>query len=311
MSNQIGCVYFIGSPCGGFIKIGYSDDNVPQSRYKSHRKKGDANGAIHVQLTTALCHVAGIFKEEQSIHRYFDHLRVPELKETFRADPELLRYIVWLRSQWHARRDQAGTDVPDVERFEKWGPTPDRCSHEYFIDRDLLSDDVWGLPTPTKRPAKEGWIPPAQYIEVATKTFGVIDLDPDSFAARNREIAATNYYDCGLRCLQMPWYGKVWMYPTSNHEQMLDHAVLQLDSNVKELIVLLDVDKFNAQYMYRIMRRVDRMCVIWAKVEWPGRPENKKDGVSPRHGYFLLYFGANAELFDRHASVIGTVWKPS
>lgn len=57
------------------------------------------------------------------------------------------------------------------------------------------------------------WYTPREYIELARKVMGSIDIDPASSKAANKTVKATKYYTMTTDGLKKEWHGNVWMNP--------------------------------------------------------------------------------------------------
>ena len=150
------------------------------------------------------------------------------------------------------------------------------------------------------------WYSPKTYIEAARKVLGKIELDPASCAKANRVVKAKQHFTEQDDGLAHEWIGQVFLNPPYGDvgPKFVAKLIRDYDSGkVKEAILLVnshctDTKWFQPLFDY-LMCFTDHRSKFWnAKAE---------SSTSPTHGSVFVYFGKNANKFEKHFKQFGAV----
>lgn len=253
-------IYFWGVG-DDLVKIGKTTDPLPVR--KASLMQGQLTGKVNLHLLAAVRAMAAS-SETALVGRngtggFFDHIRANvNSTETFRAEPELIEYINWLRQQrwtWHDEIN-GPDDVPD---FELWRPTSDRRIEvqepdpDGQYDRLLIAeyDDGPLVGTPWEalsmpKPRYNDYYTPPSYIECASKGMGGLDLDAASSWTANRVHQIPTYYHAYRSAFQNRWFGRVWLNPPyGSNGQWYREALKYLKSgDISQICIFGQVSTF-------------------------------------------------------------------
>jgi len=302
--DRNGYVYFLGTPDGRYIKVGYSGRN-DWSRIRTH-SKGDAfglNGNFEV-----LAVVRGTQQCEAAIHEYFAAHVVPNLpkRETFFSEP-LISYVTWLRDKYFVsltetefHSESGGKTIEPIT----WLPGPGRESTRRT--EAALPFDAWAF-LPTRNITGDDWYTPEQFMDIVREALGgTIDLDPASHVIANRVVQAQRIFTIDQNGLTQPWEGRIWLNPPfSDWPRWADKVLSELDS-IEAIVMLGATRTLTAQYFRPLLERSDGFCIITGRTPFWGI---KSETTSPTDGHFLLYIGPQLDRFLRLVRPIGVAWR--
>jgi len=150
------------------------------------------------------------------------------------------------------------------------------------------------------------WYTPPNYIEMARRVLGRIDLDPASNEVAQAWIQAAKYFTVEEDGLKQSWAGRVWCNPPYGRgvKHWLAKAITSYQSgDVDAAIVLLNR---NGAVWYRQLRRqVTAICEIDKRIAFLDATGTSKG--SPRYNNDFLYLGRDVDLFQEVFSSIGEV----
>lgn len=150
------------------------------------------------------------------------------------------------------------------------------------------------------------WYTPKEYIAAARECMGSIDLDPASSETANVVVGATNYFDEDSDGLRNKWSGNVWMNPPYAQPLMGQFAEKMAESvesgNVKAACVLVN-NATETKWFQRMARVCSAICFPAGRVKF-WHPDRES---APLQGQAVLYFGQNAEGFERCFASFGFV----
>ena len=252
-----------------------------------------------------LCEVKGKPSDETIVQGYFKRLLLPNEKELFRPEPELIEYVHWLRDQWFVVMPE--TQDHEREAMETvdatfWHPLPERRKplpqHVLPImlgpfgmgEREQTGDDFYTNPI---------------VISAARELMGRIDLDPASHPIANKTVRATRFFQRCDNGLNYPWGGKVWLNPPfSEWSQWVGKTLNEWASGrIEEMCVLAAMRTLSAQYFAPLLECCGAMCVIRGRLRFGG-----KAGESPDDGHAIFYFGERPAAFKNAFQNLGSVF---
>lgn len=140
------------------------------------------------------------------------------------------------------------------------------------------------------------WYTPKEYIELAVKVMGHIDLDPASTKEANTIINAKKYYDKEKDGLTQDWIGNIWMNPPYA-QPLIDRFSSKLveeykNGNAKEAIVLVN-NATETKWFQLLCSVASGVCFPVGRVKFWA--PNKVS--APLQGQAVIYIGNKADIF--------------
>lgn len=139
------------------------------------------------------------------------------------------------------------------------------------------------------------WYTPADYIELARKVMGGIDLDPATSEIAQETVGAKVYYTAETNGLDKPWSGRVWMNPPYASDligRFVDKLVSEMP-NIEQAIVLVN-NATETEWFNKLVSNASAVCFPRSRVKFY-MPDGKTG--APLQGQTLLYFGENGAAF--------------
>jgi hypothetical protein len=280
-------IYFYGTADGKLIKIGKTAGSLALRRDRIQQGQFTK---LDLRLLAA---VRGQPTSEKALHGEFHHLRVDaESTEVFRAEPELVEYINWLRQQWWTWLDEdEGPD--DLPHYAQWSPGPGRrlttqaadpgaLVQLYDVTAGYLAGTPWALLS-TPPPLYNDFYTPPSLIRAAREAMGGLDLDAASHWAANRVHRIPLYYHVYRDAFQNPWRGKVWLNPPyGNNAPWFAEAVKYLDSGeMEQFCMLSQMSVFITGHARPLLRRAEllggaMLILTPTPTFWGYAPANEK-----------------------------------
>lgn len=303
-------VYFYGTGDGKMIKIGKTRDPLRV------RRQSLEQGQLVKPNYRLLAAVHGGRTQETALHERFAALHVSDSgsKEIFYAEPELVRYVNWLRQQWFtwAEEDDGPDDQPD---FAQWRPGPGREVDWQQSDPDVLIQlyeaepgSLFGTPWAalSRPPPKHNdYYTPPGIVALAREAMGGIDLDAASHWVANREHRIPVYYHVFRSAFDNPWFGRVWLNPPyGDNKPWIEQIIRYWDAReVEQLCMLSPVWAFSAQQARPLMDRSSAMLLLSPTPSFWGRNRKGQDSTAtdPQWGsnmpHAIVYLGHRAAEF--------------
>jgi phage N-6-adenine-methyltransferase len=140
------------------------------------------------------------------------------------------------------------------------------------------------------------WYTPSEWVEMARKVMGGIDLDPASNEEANKIIKATKFFtkeDCGL---EKDWFGKVWINPPYSRELMPKFAtkIIEQRDNCEEIIILSH-NNTETNWFQGLAGVSNCICFPSSRISF----YNKSKKASPVQGQAFFYIGESSEKFTQ------------
>lgn len=295
-------LYAFGDPDGKTIKLGHSRN--PVSRKKQHETRGPTT----VEMTT-LAVWRGTIADESYLKNHFKRLAIPNRKEWFSADDEMISWLQsMLKQTFVAPRGEGQGNIPYVDssywlpgKLTKFSKPPQmRLFDEH-------QDDPWGHVKPDQ--IGEGdFYSPQVLVEAARACFGgTIDLDPASCREANKVVQAKNFYSVAEDGLSQPYYGRMWMNPPFPWEPWAPKLMTEWKSGkgkIRSVIALCTTRVTTAAYFHPVVAASSAILKMCGRLAFWG----PKAGA-PDEGHELYYLGSEPDAFKRHFSRFGTVFQ--
>lgn len=151
------------------------------------------------------------------------------------------------------------------------------------------------------------WGTPGEYIELARKVMGGIDLDPASNEHAQKTVQADRFFTKDDDGLAQQWTGKVWLNPPYSRRlinQFVDKLVAEWWArNVTEAIVLTH-NRTDTRWFSKLASVSICRCDTDGRIRF-----ETADGVgnSPPNGSTFFYFGKDPDRFFQVFRDIGNV----
>lgn len=289
------------------IKIGKSRKKRG-SRLAQHRT---ASIDGHVPDVRPLCEVrASSDGDEVSVHRYFDHLREGPGNETFRAEPDLIDYVRWLRDEYYVSDSQDTDEVRDAMPLvdsDLWLPKPGRTKPR---DTRLLPGMYPPFDLGPRVVTIDDFYTNTVIIEAARRAMGGIDLDPASHYVANTVVKAARFFTASTNGLAQPWQGRVWLNPPFS--AWADWAAKigreREAGRIEQLCTLASTGAITANYFHVLLTTCDAICIFKGRIGFWGGKTTTAKADAPATGHVVLYFGDRVDDFRREFSELGTVF---
>jgi hypothetical protein len=148
------------------------------------------------------------------------------------------------------------------------------------------------------------WYTPSEFIELARKVMGSIDLDPASCDKAQKTVRAGTFYTLETDGLVQPWFGRVWLNPPySKHliTRFIDKFISELP-NIEQAILLTDA-RTDTRWFRRLMS-VSTVCLTHGRIHFINA--NGEPGT-PTIGASFFYYGHNPTRFAKLFSEVGDI----
>lgn len=293
-------IYFLGVG-SDLVKIGKSRQSR-NARLEQHRKP-TLDG--HTPKVVLLCEIRGCDADEKALHRYFDEFRAGAGVESFRAVPQVVDYVRWLRDLSYVAvedtTDELRDSLPLVDA-EVWMPRPERVKQR---DKRLLPG-MYPFDIGPRVVTIDDYYTNAIIIEAARRTMGSIDTDPATHPIANTVVKAETFYTAATNGLDKPWTGNVWLNPPFS-EWSVWAAKLSTEvqsGRASQACVLAALRTISAKYFSVLLRTCDALAVLRGRIPFWG----DRAGDSLNDGHVILYFGERVEQFLDEFRHIGSVF---
>lgn len=150
------------------------------------------------------------------------------------------------------------------------------------------------------------WYTPTEYVGLARKLMGEIDVDPATCEWAQARIKATTYYTKETNGMAHEWHGRVWLNPPYSYpevEQFTSELRRQYENGTTKEAVLLVNNCTDAGWFQDLLRRYP-VCFTDGRVKFE-RPGTSK--FATRQGQAFFYLGQDITGFREVFSAVGTV----
>lgn len=146
---------------------------------------------------------------------------------------------------------------------------------------------------------------PPEYIELARKLLGTIDLDPAANLIAQEYIQAKQFYTKENDGLALPWYGNVWLNPPYSYplvQRFTEKAIEFAHSDAKGQVLLLTNACTDAKWFQNLLDFP--ACFMQGRISFylDGKQVNGN-----RNGQVFFYLGTKNRLFIRLFRGLGRV----
>jgi phage N-6-adenine-methyltransferase len=154
------------------------------------------------------------------------------------------------------------------------------------------------------------WFTPAEYIKLARKVMGRIDLDPASSDFGQETVQAGEYFTPFENGLRRKWHGRVWLNPPYSQPDIA-YFVAKLVSEFRagrvNEAILLTHNYTDTAWFHDANSACSAMCFTRGRVKFQ---DEKGNVAAPTQGQIFFYFGRDIEAFATHFQEIGSIDVP-
>ena len=150
------------------------------------------------------------------------------------------------------------------------------------------------------------WYTPPDYIELARKVMGCIDLDPASSKLAQKNVQASAFYTIDVDGLSKPWHGNVWLNPPYSKDCIGKFASKLRESveskSVQQAVMLVN-NATDTAWFQDVVTAASALCFTKGRISFidkNGKPSNK-----PLQGQTFLYFGGRIKGFCKAFCEVG------
>ena len=147
------------------------------------------------------------------------------------------------------------------------------------------------------------WYTPAEYIELARKVMGGINLDPASSDKAQEVVQAEKYYTVKNDGLFQEWFGNLWLNPPYSSELItkFTEKFISEFENIEQAIILVN-NATETEWFSKLASKADAVCFPKGRVKFYA-PSGEIG--APLQGQALLYYGNRVDKFIREFCMKG------
>lgn len=227
--------------------------------------------------------------------------------------------ITELRENGHSQREVAdilgvnqatiSLDENSSKKLENTAQNDENSSPAPLDAMAALAVDGAAKPNgPTHRTSyagKDDWGTPAEYIALARKAMGDIDLDPATHEAAQKIIRAAAHMTVDDDALSLKWHGRVWLNPPYSQPligKFIEKLIAELEcGNASEAILLVN-NSSDTAWFQRAASFSSSICFTKGRISFLG---SDGPGLSPVQGQTFMYFGENYRRFESVFNGVG------
>lgn len=150
------------------------------------------------------------------------------------------------------------------------------------------------------------WYTPVEYIELARKVMGSIDLDPASNDEAQKIIKAEKYFTANDDGIKHNWNGNIWLNPPYSGKEIIefiDKLIIEFENkNIKQAIVLTN-DNTDTSWYHKLVKISSAICLLSGRIKF----YNASEISAPTNGQTFFYLGSNLDNFNREFKKIGLI----
>lgn len=150
------------------------------------------------------------------------------------------------------------------------------------------------------------WYTPSEFVEMARKVMGAIDLDPASCPEANEIVNAAQIYTERDSGLDKEWSGRVWLNPPYSRDLMpkfCDKLASHVDAGDISAAILVAHNNTDTGWFHRLTKSCSAVCFPSKRIRF----YRGDDVAAPTNGQVFVYFGNDVAAFKAEFSSIGWV----
>jgi phage N-6-adenine-methyltransferase len=157
---------------------------------------------------------------------------------------------------------------------------------------------------------KNEWCTPIEYIELARRVMGKIDLDPATSEHGQNIIKAEEFFTPLENGLNHPWHGRIWLNPPHSQPDIADFVaklVSEFRAGHLTAAILLTHNYTDTAWFHDANSACSAMCFTRGRVKFQ---DEKGNVAAPTQGQIFFYFGRDIEAFATHFQEVGSIDVP-
>jgi phage N-6-adenine-methyltransferase len=210
-------------------------------------------------------------------------------------------------------RAQKLADVPEVvfdRKLEAWREISEKENERVTTNLLKVGEKGQKHVRGTFGTNANEWFTPAEYIELARKVMGAIDLDPASNDFGQETVQAREYFTPVEDGLKHNWHGCVWLNPPYSQPDIA-YFVAKLVSEWRaghlNEAILLTHNYTDTAWFHEANSACSAMCFTRGRVKFQ---DEKGIVAAPTQGQIFFYFGRDIEAFATHFQGVGSIDVP-
>lgn len=189
-----------------------------------------------------------------------------------------------------------------------------KCAASGTFDEDeaiRLNRLAWGHNVRgTEGTGENEWFTPPEYIELARRVLGDIDLDPATHRQAQKTIRAGQHFTKAEDGLTREWHGRVWLNPPYAQPAIahfVSKMVMERLAGHVTAAIMLTHNYTDTSWFHEAATIADAICFMRGRVKF-----YEPDGeiAAPTQGQAFFYFGSEAKNFAGAFRSIGFVVRP-
>lgn len=152
------------------------------------------------------------------------------------------------------------------------------------------------------------WYTPPEYLDLARRVLGAIDLDPASCARAQENVGAATFYNQADDGLSKEWEGRVWLNPPYAHPAIanfVDKLIGEYLAGRAREAILLTNSSSDTGWFHAAAGAASGICLTKGRISFLS-PDRQI--APPKQGQAFFYFGPNAARFAEVFGGIGLVY---
>jgi len=207
-------------------------------------------------------------------------------------------------SNQHEDRSRSESDPPTLKKMgvtftqsAKWQQLAALPDDKFEIRVEHAKARVEGMTTSAPSYSKaeytgeNEWFTPPEWVELARRALGGIDLDPASHAIAQETVRADTFFTATDNGLERPWFGRVWLNPPYNRALLslfVDKLVAEYASGAVWQAILLTHNYTDTEWFHTAASAAQAICFPRGRIRFHA-PSGEE--CSPTQGQALFYFG--------------------
>jgi len=158
--------------------------------------------------------------------------------------------------------------------------------------------------------SENDWYTPAEYLELARKVMGGIDLDPASSDFGQQTVQAREYFTPIENGLERTWHGRIWLNPPYSQPDValfISKLISELRAGHLTAAILLTHNYTDTSWFHEAATASSAICFTRGRVKF----HNEEGNVcAPTQGQAFFYFGGDVAAFATHFRDVGFIVLP-
>ena len=162
----------------------------------------------------------------------------------------------------------------------------------------------------TNNTGENEWYTPAEYVAMARRVMGGIDLDPASCVEANVTVGAATIYTERDNGLQKKWAGRVWLNPPYSRDLMPAFCAKlaeHVDAGDVTAAILVSHNNTDTGWFHRLADSCAAACFPSKRIRF----YRGEDVAAPVNGQVFFYFGKDVRAFQSEFGRVGWVVVPA